>query len=58
MLQNGELQHVSCSNFMLVQSHEPILPIGPPWDCSFPDELKNIIINSIIVVIIIIVAHF
>jgi hypothetical protein len=58
VLQNGELQHVSLSNFMLAESHVSVPPICPPWDHSSSDELIDVIINIIIVIIVVIIAHF
>jgi hypothetical protein len=56
VIQNGELQHVSLGNVMLAKSHVPIMPVGPPWDHSSPDDLMNMIIKFIIFIVVVI--HF
>jgi len=58
VIQNGLLQHVSLLNFTLAESHVPIPPVSPSWNCPPPDDLMNMIINFIIIVVVIVVHFF
>jgi hypothetical protein len=58
VIQNGLLQHVSLGNFTLAESHVPIPPVSPSWNCPPPDDLMNMIIKVINIIIIVIVVHF
>jgi hypothetical protein len=58
MLQNGELQQVSFSNFTLAESHVSVTPLGSPWYHSSSDDLIDVSIKIIIVVIVVIIVLF